>query len=59
MTHAAVEIDNVTKTFDDLDMLSDMIDDEYLEELERRQEERVRLREQGGGTGSGVMADGA
>jgi stage V sporulation protein G len=45
------------KTFDDLDMLSDMIDDEYLEELERRQEERVRLREQGG-SGS-VMADGA
>lgn len=47
------------KTFDDLDMLSDMIDDEYLEELERRQEERVRLREQGGGASGGVMADGA
>ena len=45
------------KTFDDLDMLSDMIDDEYLEELERRQEERVRLREQG--SSGGVMADGA
>ena len=47
------------KTFDDLDMLSDMIDDEYLEELERRQEERVRLREQGGSSSGGVMADGA
>jgi len=46
------------KTFDDLDMLSDMIDDEYLEELERRQEERVRLREQGG-SASGVMANDA
>ena len=46
------------KTFDDLDMLSDMIDDEYLEELERRQEERVRLREQGGSAG-GVMANDA
>ena len=45
------------KSFDDLDMLSDMIDDEYLEELERRQEERVRLREQGGA--GGVLADGA
>ena len=46
------------KSFDDLDMLSDMIDDEYLEELERRQEERVRLREQGG-SASGVMANDA
>jgi stage V sporulation protein G len=47
------------KTFDDLDMLSDMIDDEYLEELERRQEERVRLREQGGSASGGVMANDA
>jgi stage V sporulation protein G len=48
------------KTFDDLDMLSDMIDDEYLEELERRQEERMRLREQGGSSGSsGVMTNDA
>lgn len=37
------------KTFDDFDVLSDSIDDEYLEELERRQEERVRRRQQGGG----------
>jgi stage V sporulation protein G len=34
------------KTFDDFDVLSDMIDDEYLEELERRQEERERRRQQ-------------
>ena len=47
------------KTFDDLDMLSDMIDDEYLEELERRQEERVRLRGQGGSASGGVMANDA
>lgn len=33
------------KTFDDLDVLSDSIDDEYLEELERRQEERERRRQ--------------
>ena len=35
------------KSFDDFDMLSDMIDDEYLEELERRQEERERRRREG------------
>lgn len=33
------------KSFDDLDMLSDMIDADYLEELERRQEERERRRQ--------------
>ena len=46
------------KSFDDFDVLSDMIDDEYLEELERRQEERMRRRQQPQGDG-GVMADGA
>lgn len=33
------------KTFDDFDALSDMIDEEYIEELERRQEERERRRQ--------------
>ncbi|MEO6593497.1 MAG: SpoVG family protein [Planctomycetota bacterium] len=51
------------KTFDDLDVLSDTIDDEYLEELERRQEERVRRRNLGGSVGesageSGLAAEG-
>lgn len=32
------------KSFDDLDALSDMVDDDYVEELERRQEERERRR---------------
>ncbi len=32
------------KSFDDLDHLSEVIDDDYLEELERRQEERNRRR---------------
>ncbi len=45
------------KTFDDFDVLSDMIDDEYLEELERRQEERDRRRQQT--DGGNVLADGA
>jgi stage V sporulation protein G len=44
------------KTFDDLDVLSDMIDDDYLEELERRQEERERRRQVGG---DGMVAGGA
>ncbi len=44
------------KTFDDFDVLSDSIDDEYLEELERRQEERVRRRQNGGPNGSGPLA---
>ena len=35
------------KSFDDLDALSDMIDADYLEELERRQEERERRRRGG------------
>lgn len=57
------------KTFDDFDVLSDMIDDEYLEELERRQEERDRrrrdpreatAREPGSQPGAGgVATDGA
>jgi len=53
------------KSFDDLDVLSDMIDDEYLEELERRQAERERRRLEmrdgaagAGGNGS-VMTGGA
>ncbi|MCB9887316.1 MAG: septation protein SpoVG family protein [Planctomycetes bacterium] len=48
------------KSFDDFDMLSDMIDDEYLEELERRQEERERRRreqrDQAAGDGLGAGA---
>lgn len=32
------------KSFDDFDRLSEVADDEYVEELERRQEERERLR---------------
>jgi stage V sporulation protein G len=32
------------KSFDDFDQLSEVVDDEYLEELERRQEERERRR---------------
>jgi len=32
------------KSFDDFDQLSDMIDDDYIEELARRQEERERRR---------------
>jgi stage V sporulation protein G len=46
------------KTFDDFDVLSDSIDDEYLEELERRQEERVRRRQNDGPNGSGPLAGG-
>jgi stage V sporulation protein G len=33
------------KSFDDLDQLSEVADDEYVEELERRQEERERRRD--------------
>lgn len=49
------------KSFDDLDVLSDMIDDEYLEELERRQEERERRRQQVRDTSAerGLSAGGA
>lgn len=32
------------KSFDDFDQISEVVDDEYLEELERRQEERERRR---------------
>lgn len=46
------------KDFDDFDVLSDMIDDEYLEELERRQEERERRRQLPQQDG-GMMAGGA
>ncbi|HEX5054489.1 MAG TPA: SpoVG family protein [Planctomycetota bacterium] len=46
------------KSFDDLDVLSDTIDDEYLEELERRQEERARRRvAEGAGDGGAVAGD--
>jgi stage V sporulation protein G len=46
------------KSFDDFDVLSDMIDDDYLEELERRQEERARRRQQPR-SDDGLMAGGA
>lgn len=46
------------KSFDDFDVLSDMIDDDYLEELERRQEERER-RKQAPRSDGGMMAGGA
>lgn len=46
------------KSFDDLDLLSDMIDDDYLEELERRQEERVRRRQQSASRVDGDLAAG-
>ncbi|MCA9826523.1 MAG: hypothetical protein KC479_14080, partial [Dehalococcoidia bacterium] len=36
------------KSFDDFDVLSDMIDDDYIEELERRQELRDRRRADAG-----------
>jgi stage V sporulation protein G len=41
------------KSFDDLDQLSEILDDEYVEELERRQEERERRR-RGDGEGEGT-----
>jgi stage V sporulation protein G len=37
------------KDFDDLDALNDMVDAEYIEELERRQEERERRRREQNG----------
>jgi stage V sporulation protein G len=46
------------KSFDDFDVLSDMSDDDYLEELERRQEERERRRQLPHNDG-GLMAGGA
>lgn len=46
------------KSFDDLDQLSETIDDEYLEELERRQQERERRR-QGERPGDAALSGGA
>jgi len=46
------------KSFDDLDDLSDTLDAEYIEELERRQGERERRRREGAGSGE-MMAGGA
>lgn len=42
------------KDFDDLDDLNDTLDQEYIDELERRQEERMRRRREQGGPGEGV-----
>lgn len=47
------------KSFEDFDALSDMIDDEYLEELERRQEERERRRREQRGEAAGGLGAGA
>lgn len=47
------------KTFDDLDELSDMIDAEYIDELERRQEERERRRRDATPPADGQAAAGA
>lgn len=50
------------KSFDDLDVLSDMIDADYLDELERRQEERERRRRVGerpGGPAGDTFVEGA
>ncbi len=45
------------KDFDDLDVLNDIVDAEYIEELERRQEEREkRRREQAGHAGEGLAS---
>lgn len=38
------------KTFDDFDMISDTVDDDYVEELERRQNARVQRRRDAGST---------
>lgn len=43
------------KSFDDLDQLSETIDDDYLEELERRQQERERRR-QGDASGGAAIS---
>jgi stage V sporulation protein G len=47
------------KTFDDFDVLSDMIDDDYIEELERRQEVRERRRRSDREEGLGSAMTGA
>jgi stage V sporulation protein G len=45
------------KSFEDLDQLSEFVDDEYLEELERRQEERGRRQRVGKGAGEAVAGE--
>ncbi|MCR9246715.1 MAG: SpoVG family protein [bacterium] len=47
------------KSFDDLDALSDMVDDDYIEELERRQEERDRRRRTPDGRSDGLASGAA
>lgn len=47
------------KSFDDFDMISEAVDDEYLVELERRQEERERRRQSPSTGAGGTMAAGA
>lgn len=42
------------KDFDDLDELNDTLDQEYIDELERRQEERLRRRREQAGSGEGM-----
>ncbi|MCB9878414.1 MAG: septation protein SpoVG family protein [Planctomycetes bacterium] len=44
------------KSFDDFDQLSEVVDDEYVEELERRQEERERRRQDHRGDEGGAEA---
>ena len=46
------------KSFDDFDHISDAVDVEYLEELERRQQERERRRQQAGDGSTGLAAGG-
>lgn len=46
------------KSFEDFDQLSEVVDDEYLEELERRQEERERRRRERLEEASGEAASG-
>jgi stage V sporulation protein G len=45
------------KSFDDFDVISDSVDDDYIEELERRHEERQKRRQQGR-DGGGMVAGG-
>ena len=47
------------KSFDDLDELNDVLDAEYIDELERRQEERERRRREAAGPNGEVAAGGA
>jgi stage V sporulation protein G len=46
------------KSFDDFDQLSDLIDADYLDELEQRQLERERRRREAPGEGPGAVASG-